>query len=38
MENSLGYEEIQWEVVKSMIDEFPSLRNKVETYIKERSK
>mgnify|MGYP001316339563 CR=1 FL=1 len=38
MENSLEYAEIQWEVVKAMIDEFPSLRNKVETYIKEQGK
>ncbi len=36
MKNSLGYEEIQWEDVKAMIDEFPSLRNKVKTYIEER--
>jgi hypothetical protein len=27
-------EEIRWQVVKSMLDEFPTLRKKVRNYIK----
>jgi hypothetical protein len=27
-------EEIRWQVVKSMLDEFPTLRKKVRSYIK----
>lgn len=36
MKNSLGNEEIQWEILKAMMDEFPSLRNKVKTYVEEK--
>jgi hypothetical protein len=27
-------EEIRWQVVKSMLDEFPTLRKKVRNYVK----
>jgi hypothetical protein len=27
-------EEIRWQVVKAMLDEFPTLKKKVRTYIK----
>jgi hypothetical protein len=27
-------EEVRWQVVKSMLDEFPTLRKKVRNYIK----
>jgi hypothetical protein len=27
-------EEIHWQVVKAMLDEFPTLRQKVKTYVK----
>jgi hypothetical protein len=29
-------EEIRWQVVKAMLDEFPTLREKVKNYLKER--
>lgn len=31
-------EEIQWEILKAMMDEFPVLRNKVKTYIEEKER
>jgi hypothetical protein len=34
MKNYHNKEEIWWQVVKSMIDEFPTLRRKVENYVK----
>jgi hypothetical protein len=34
MKNYREKEEIRWQVVKSMLDEFPTLRKKVRTYIK----
>jgi hypothetical protein len=34
MKNYLDKEEIRWQVVKSMLDEFPTLRKKVRNYIK----
>jgi hypothetical protein len=37
MKNHLGAEEIRWQVVKSIIDEFPSLRVKVKEYIRKQS-
>jgi hypothetical protein len=27
-------DEIRWQVVKAMLDEFPTLRQKVKTYVK----
>jgi hypothetical protein len=32
----LKNEDIRWEVVKSMLDEFPALRVKVEEYLREK--
>jgi hypothetical protein len=29
-------EEIRWQVVRAMLDEFPTLKEKVETYLKAR--
>ena len=29
-------EEIRWQVVRAMLNEFPNLKEKVETYLKER--
>lgn len=29
-------EEIRWQVVRAMLDEFPTLKEKVETYLKVR--
>jgi hypothetical protein len=29
-------EEIRWQVIRAMLDEFPTLIEKVETYLKER--
>jgi hypothetical protein len=34
MKNYREKEEIRWQVVKAMLDEFPTLRKKVRTYIK----
>ncbi|MEM3596933.1 MAG: hypothetical protein QXJ53_02210 [Candidatus Bathyarchaeia archaeon] len=31
-------EEIRWQVVKAMLDEFPSLRAKVQEYLKGKEK
>jgi hypothetical protein len=33
MRNYHNKEEIRWEVVKAMLDEFPTLRKKVRNYI-----
>jgi hypothetical protein len=33
MKNQIGTEEIRWQVVKAMLDEYPSLREKVRNYI-----
>jgi hypothetical protein len=33
MEACLGNEEIRWQIVKALIDEFPALRSKVKTYV-----
>ncbi len=33
METTLENDEIRWQVMKAMLDEFPSLRTKVELYI-----
>jgi hypothetical protein len=33
MKSNLGVEEIRWEIIKSMLDEYPSLREKARTYI-----
>jgi hypothetical protein len=34
MKNRHSKEEIRWQVVKAMLDEFPTLRKKVISYIK----
>jgi hypothetical protein len=34
MKNYGDKEEIRWQVVKAMLDEFPTLREKVRSYIK----
>jgi len=34
MKNYRSKEEIRWQVVKAMLDEFPALRKKVKNYIK----
>lgn len=31
-------DEIRWQVVKAMLDEFPNLREKVKNYIEEKQK
>lgn len=31
-------DEIRWQVVKAMLDEFPSLRAKVQEYLKDKEK
>jgi hypothetical protein len=31
-------DEIRWQVVKAMLDEFPTLREKVEVYIEEQKR
>jgi hypothetical protein len=36
MSANLGSEEIRWQILKAMIDEFPALRKKVRTYIEEQ--
>lgn len=36
MKNSIDKEEIRWQVVKSMLDEFPALRERVKDYIKKQ--
>jgi hypothetical protein len=32
----LGNEDIRWQVVKAMLDEFPTLKNKIKEYVRER--
>jgi hypothetical protein len=34
MENYQDKEEIRWQVVKAMLDEFPTLRQKVKNYVR----
>jgi hypothetical protein len=36
MNNSIKNEEIRWQVIKAMLDEFPTLKDKVKGYLKER--
>jgi hypothetical protein len=33
MKTHMGNEELRWQVVKAMIDEFPALKSKVKTYL-----
>jgi hypothetical protein len=33
MKSNLGIEEIRWEIVKSMLEEYPSLREKAKIYL-----
>jgi hypothetical protein len=37
MTNSKKDDEIRWQVIKAMLEEFPSLRGKVQKYIKEKT-
>ncbi|MEM2995215.1 MAG: hypothetical protein QXI91_04280 [Candidatus Bathyarchaeia archaeon] len=34
----LETEELRWQVVKAMLDEFPTIREKVKNYLKEQQK
>jgi hypothetical protein len=36
MSASSRSEEIRWQVIKSMLDEFPTLKKKVRKYVKEQ--
>jgi len=36
MNTSQKSEEIRWQVIKAMLDEFPTLKEKVKSYLKER--
>ena len=36
MSASSRNEEIRWQVIKSMLDEFPTLKEKVRKYVKEQ--
>jgi hypothetical protein len=33
MKGEVGHEEVRWQVVKAMIDEFPTLKNRVREYV-----
>jgi hypothetical protein len=35
MNRHLGNEDIRWQVVKAMMDEFPALKNKIKEYVEE---
>jgi hypothetical protein len=37
MTNSKKDDEIRWQVIKAMLEEFPSLRGKVQKYLKEKT-
>jgi hypothetical protein len=34
MDVEFGNEEFRWQVVKAMLDEYPALREKTETYLR----
>jgi len=36
MNANVKTEEIRWQVIKAMLDEFPTLKEKVKTYLKEK--
>jgi hypothetical protein len=36
MNEELRNEEIRWQVVKAMLDEFPAIREKVKNYLEEQ--
>ncbi len=36
MKTHVGNEEMRWQVVKAMIDEFPTLKNRVKTYLEDQ--
>ncbi|MEM3578006.1 MAG: hypothetical protein QXX51_06070 [Candidatus Bathyarchaeia archaeon] len=38
MKQNKNVDEIRWRVVKAMLEEFPSLRVRVQEYLKEREK
>ncbi len=33
MKSQIGDEEIRWQVVKAMLDEYPTLKEKVKNYV-----
>jgi len=35
MNANVKTEEIRWQVIKALLDEFPTLKEKVKTYLKE---
>jgi len=37
MKKQLETEEVRWQILKAMLDEFPSLKKKVERYLKEQN-
>ena len=36
MSSKMKNEEIRWQVIKAMLDEFPTLKEKVKSYLKEQ--
>ena len=36
MSSKMKNDEIRWQVIKAMLDEFPTLKEKVESYLKEQ--
>jgi hypothetical protein len=37
MKNQIGNEEIRWQVVKAMLDEYPTLKEKVKNYVENQT-
>ncbi len=37
MKNQIGTEEIRWQVVKAMLDEYPTLKQKVKSYVENQT-
>jgi len=35
MNSKMKSEEIRWQVIKAMLDEFPTLKERVKSYLKE---
>jgi len=36
MNNGIKNEEIRWQVIKAMLDEFPTLKERAKSYLKEQ--
>lgn len=36
MDSNLKTEEIRWQVMKAMLEEFPTLKKKIKTYLKDQ--